>query len=270
MALLLLVQYRTRLIASLDRERQAAERLRELDLLRRTLLAAASHDLRTPTTAIVGAARLLETVEVGKDDARTLATLISRAGDRLTQLLDDLLDIEEIQRGDLRLHLAPEDLSSIVRGELEALDLPSMPRLVVDLHPVTVPLDGGKVARVVENLLVNAFRHAEGATTVWVQVRATDGGAELTVQDDGAGVGPDDREAIFAPFRRGATEASGSGLGLSIVAGFVGLHGGRAWVDERPGGGASFHASFPAHPVRDQAPGSQAGETSSRGVAATA
>ncbi len=245
MTLLLLVQYRARLIAALDRERQAAERLRELDRLKSTLLIAASHDLRTPTTAIVGAAKILETAAIGGEDARALATLITRAGDKLSRLLDDLLDVEEIQGGDVRLSVEPRDLSMVVREGLDAIDLPLEPRLVVDLEPATVPIDSTKVARVVDNLVLNALRHAAGAETVWLRVRATDGGAELIVQDDGPGVALDERESIFAPFRRGDTDAPGSGLGLSIVAGFAELHGGRAWVEERPGGGASFHAFFP-------------------------
>jgi two-component system sensor histidine kinase MtrB len=136
---------------------------------------------------------------------------------------------------------------------------------------VWVPIDPTTVARVTDNLVVNVLRHAAGATTVWVIVRETDAGAELIVEDDGPGIPADQRESIFSPFQRGSTEASGSGLGLSIVAGFVDLHGGRTWVEERPGGGASFHAVFPFHHVDDRAVTRVGDDASStNGVPATA
>ena len=245
LTLLLFAQYRSRLLAAVDRERHVAERLRELDLLKSTLLMAASHDLRTPTTTIIGAASTLERLEVGTQDARILAGAIVRSGQKLAGLLDDLLGVEALESG-LGLSVESRDLGAVAHDAIESMDLPPRPLLVIDREPATVLIDPAKVARVVDNLVLNALRHARGAGTVWVRVRAKPGGAELVVEDDGPGVSNDEREAIFAPFHRGRTNAPGSGLGLSIVSGFVGLHGGRVWVEERSGGGASFHAFFPA------------------------
>jgi signal transduction histidine kinase len=106
----------------------------------------------------------------------------------------------------------------------------------------------------VENLVVNATRHTPAGTTVWVGVRRQDGGVLLVVEDEGPGVPPELREQVFEPFRKGrnvADHAPGSGIGLALVARFATLHGGRAWVEDRQGGGASFRVFLPDGQPRD-------------------
>jgi signal transduction histidine kinase len=98
---------------------------------------------------------------------------------------------------------------------------------------------------------MNAVRHTESEATVWVRVWSEDDGVILAVEDDGPGVPPDLQTAIFEPFRQGPTASAhspGTGIGLSLVAMFTDLHGGRAWVQDREGGGASFRVFLPASP----------------------
>ncbi|HEX5950332.1 MAG TPA: ATP-binding protein, partial [Actinomycetota bacterium] len=105
-----------------------------------------------------------------------------------------------------------------------------------------------KVERIVENLLANAARHTPPASRVWVTVRRKDDGVLLTVDDEGDGVPTDLREAVFEPFRQGpgpSEHSPGVGVGLSLVARFAELHGGSAWVEDRPGRGASFRVYLP-------------------------
>ena len=105
------------------------------------------------------------------------------------------------------------------------------------------PVDGPKVERIVENLVANAAKHTPQGCPIWVRVEAVPEGALIVVEDAGEGVPPDIREAIFEPFRQGANrrgDSPGVGIGLSLVARFAELHDGRAWVEERPGGGSSF------------------------------
>ena len=106
------------------------------------------------------------------------------------------------------------------------------------------------VERIVENLLANAAKHTPGDSRIWVRVERREGGALIVVEDDGPGVPAEDREAIFEPFRRGAVPArsAGMGVGLALVARFAELHGGRAWVEEREGGGASFRVFLSGTP----------------------
>jgi signal transduction histidine kinase len=106
---------------------------------------------------------------------------------------------------------------------------------------------------------MNAARHTAPDRRIWLKVTARDGGVAITVEDDGLGVPAEIRGAIFEPFRQGPTaspHAPGTGIGLSLVARFAQLHGGRAWVDERAGGGAAFHVFLPGQ--RDQVPAADA------------
>ena len=232
-----------------ERERQVASRLRQVDELKDALVAAVSHDLRTPLTVIVGSATTLrDHVDELDDDTRTvLVENVLGNATRLHAMLSDLLDLDRLRRGALDPNLRDTDLRELVRGVLleggygDVLLEPTGPRVVAQL-------DAPKVERIVENLVRNARRFAPAGTQVRVRVDCDDTDAVLTVEDDGPGVPPEERARIFEPFERGATDGApspGSGLGLAIVHQFARLHGGRAWVDERPGGGAAFHVRLP-------------------------
>jgi signal transduction histidine kinase len=131
-------------------------------------------------------------------------------------------------------------------------DLIAGSRLRTDLTSVTIPIDGAKVERIVENLLANTVRHTPATSTVWVSVREDARGVVIAVDDDGPGVAPDMADTIFEPFRQGPDapqHSPGVGVGLTLVRRFAELHGGRAWVEPREGGGASFRVFLPAEPA---------------------
>ncbi|HEX6401367.1 MAG TPA: ATP-binding protein, partial [Actinomycetota bacterium] len=245
LTILLFTRYRARLLLAVHLEREVSLELREVDRLKTTLMRAVSHDLRTPTAMILGAAETLRHLSLDEDDARTLLAAISRGANRLSGLLDDLLDAESLQAGVVELSAEPADVGEVVRDAVAALEIPDEMDLRLDLQPAHASVDRARVGRIVENLVMNAIRHAPGSGVVWVLVRPCDGGAEIVVEDQGPGVPEADRRTIFAPFRRGETEAPGTGLGLAIVEGFVRSHGGRVWVEDRSGGGASFRVFLP-------------------------
>ena len=116
----------------------------------------------------------------------------------------------------------------------------------IAVPPPLIEIDAAKVERIAENLIVNSVRHSTGAN-LWIRVEPESDGMLIVVEDDGAGVPPELRERIFEPFKRGRSpsHAPGVGVGLSIVSNFAKLHGGRAWVEERSGGGASFRVFIP-------------------------
>jgi signal transduction histidine kinase len=124
----------------------------------------------------------------------------------------------------------------------------------IEAEPIQAFIDGPKVERIVENLLLNTTRHTPPGTRVWVKALARGPDLELIVEDAGPGVPAELAGTIFEAFRRGGNggepaptmaHARGVGIGLSLVARFAALHGGNAWVDERWGGGAAFHVLLP-------------------------
>jgi PAS domain S-box-containing protein len=243
--------------AALERERAAAEHLRAVDEMKTTFLQAVSHDLRTPLTTILGIALTLEHRAAGLP-ASDLADLLHRLSGnarKLDRLLGDLLDLDRLARGTLTPRRQPVDLGALVHRVVDDAGVRDEHPVVVDAPPLLLAADAPKLERIIENLLVNAAKHTPSGTPIWVRLRATDdGGVLLAVEDEGPGVPAQLREQIFQPFRQGRTiadHAPGSGIGLALVAQFAGLHGGRAWVQDRPGGGASFRVFLPDTPSPD-------------------
>jgi signal transduction histidine kinase len=234
------------------REREATQRLRALDEMKNTFLEAVSHDLRTPLTSILGSALTLEQTghDLSRSDAADLVDRIAANARKLERLLGDLLDLDRLQRGIVTPQRRSTEIAELVRRSVADVDIPDGRSIDVEVEPATVAVDAAKVERIIENLVSNALRHTPSAAKVWVRAAARDGGLELVVEDDGPGIPDELREAIFEPFRQApgsstAAHSPGVGIGLSLVRRFAELHGGRAWVEERPGGGASFHVFLP-------------------------
>jgi PAS domain S-box-containing protein len=231
-------------------ERATGQRLREIDELKNTLLQAVSHDLRTPLAAILGLAITLERddIEVDREEVRELGARIATNARKLDRLVNDLLDLDRLSRGIVEPVFQPTNVGALVAGIVRESDLATAGRVDIQVEPVVLPVDRAKVERIVENLLGNAMKHAPTTARVWVRVRRDDAGATIEVEDDGPGVPAELREEVFEPFRRGPSApqgAPGVGIGLSLVRRFAELQGGRAWVEERPGGGASFKVWLP-------------------------
>lgn len=230
--------------ARLRVERDLSAALEEADAARTTLLRAARHDLGTPLTAVVG---LLETIRIrmGELPVETQRELLDRAvsnAQRVARIVDDVADHVGASRGQLQLQREVVDVAALVRGIADSLEVGDH-ALEVDAEAVTASVDPDRVERIVQNLLVNAVAHTPGDTAITVRVRAERGGVRVVVEDTGPGIPDARKEAVFEPFERGTTgedQASGSGLGLAVVRQFARAHGGDAWVEDRPGGGARF------------------------------
>jgi PAS domain S-box-containing protein len=240
------------------REHDAAQRLRALDDMKNTFLAAVSHELRSPLTSILGLSLTLErTTDLSPADRHDLVVRLSANAQKLDRLLKDLLDIDRLHRGIVEPQLRRCDVGALVRGTVAAMDVPSDRRIDVRAEPVEIDADAAKVERIVENLVTNAIRHTPLDGTIWLRVEPHAGGALVVVDDEGPGVAPGLQETIFEPFRQGpgrGKQTPGTGIGLSLVHRFAELHGGRAWVEERPGGGASFRVFLPGRPLDADGP----------------
>jgi signal transduction histidine kinase len=224
-----------------------------VDEMKNTFLQAVSHDLRTPLAAILGLAITLsrEDLDVEIEEARELAGRIAQNARKLDRIVNDLLDIDRLSRGIVEPTLRMADVGDLVRSLVAESDLAGERQLSIETEPVTIPVDAAKVERIVENLLANTGRHTPRDAHVWVQVKHRDDGALIIVEDDGPGVPETLRDAIFEPFEQGdpSSHSPGVGVGLTLVARFTELHGGRAWVESREGGGASFRVFLPAEPA---------------------
>ena len=236
---------------ALDIERLEAERLRAEDEMKTTFLHAVSHDLRTPLAAILGIAVTLEREDLSLSpaEARDLAHRIAQNARRLDRMVGDFLDLERLTRGVAEPVFEPVDVGALVRETVASSELVADRQLALEVSPITVRADGAMLERIVENLLGNTIKHTPGAARVWVRATRLGDEVEIVVEDDGPGVPDEDKERIFQAFRQGADAATGSGVGLALVARFAEIHDGRAWVADRPEGGASFHVRIAVEPA---------------------
>jgi PAS domain S-box-containing protein len=241
-----------RLAAALERERAAAGHLRTLDELKSGFLQAVSHDLRTPLASVLGIALTLQrgSGQLTRADTDDLLGRLAGNARKLDRILTSLLDLDRLDRGIVELRRERVDLAPLVAGVVEEArgELLDGHPVRLDLVPVQVLADAAKVERIVENLLANAARHTDPGTPIWVRLEQRDRGALLCVDDAGPGIPPEQHESIFRPFQRGPGQTAGvpgSGVGLALVAQLASLHQGRAWVEDRGGGGASFRVLLP-------------------------
>lgn len=232
-----------------EEEHEAVERLKALDEMKNDFLSALSHELRTPVTAILGLARTIELdyARLNQDELQEFTRRIAGKAAKLDRLLNDLLDLDRLRHGMLEPVRRRGNIADLVRHVTEELDTPDRARIVLDIEDVMVAVDHPQAERIVENLVVNALTHTPPGSPVWVRVCAEGSGVLLTVEDEGPGVPEELREKIFEPFRQAGVSrhAPGVGIGLSLVSRFADIHGGRAWVEDRPEGGASFRVFLP-------------------------
>jgi signal transduction histidine kinase len=239
----------------LRRELAAAEQLRAADDMKDTFLRAVSHDLRTPLTAMLGVAVTLERTRLNlpREQALDLVAMLVEKTRKLERLLKDLLDLNRLEEGVLEPNRSMTDVRELVHRVVTEVDQLAGWPIDIEAEPIQAFIDGPKVERIVENLLLNTTRHTPPGTRVWVKALARGSDLELIVEDAGPGVPAELAGTIFEAFRRGngsgpaptMAHARGVGIGLSLVARFAALHGGHAWVDERWGGGAAFHVLLP-------------------------
>ena len=233
----------------LEVEAELARPLRELDKTRTALLAAVSHDLRTPLAgakAAVSSLRSSSVVFSENDRAELLATA-DESLDRLTGLISNLLDMSRIQAGAMVVHPQDVDLAGVIARTLDCLG-PAGDTVLIDT-PDDLPIvraDPGLLERVLGNLLENAVRFSDIYRPVELTVRASDGTVQIMVVDHGPGVGDRERERMFMPFQRlgDTSNTTGVGLGLAVARGFTEAMQGTLTPQPTAGGGLSMVVSL--------------------------
>ncbi|WP_324197599.1 sensor histidine kinase KdpD [Nocardia abscessus] len=261
--------------ARLVEEAGAAAALLEADRLRRALLSAVSHDLRTPLAGAKAAVSSLRSddIEFSPEDTTELLETIEESVDQLTALVGNLLDSSRLAVGvvtpqvrrvylDEAVHRALLSVGMGARGLRRA----AMDRVRVEVGDISVRADSGLLERVLANLIDNALRHAPRAGTVRVTAERTGERVSIAVVDTGPGVPHGTEEQLFEPFQRlgDRDNTSGVGLGLSVVRGFVDAMGGAVHAEPTPGGGLTMLVELPGGEPLD-AGGDVAHETTSAG-----
>ena len=240
----------------LDRQRlratvQEAKLLAESERLSKALLNSISHELRTPIAAIASASSgLAELADQDKPELRRALTgEIRTAATRLNRLVGNLLDMTRLESGHMKLRLEWCDLADLVGVALRQLERELARHPVTNNLPRDLPLvkiDFVLMEQVLVNLLLNAALHTPPGTRVQISAEAGPQEIALTVADNGPGLPPESLPHLFDKFYRApGAAAGGSGLGLSIVKGFVDAHGGQVSAQNRPGGGAEFTVRLP-------------------------
>jgi two-component system, OmpR family, sensor histidine kinase KdpD len=247
--------------AKLAEETEAARLAARAEELRSALLSSVSHDLRTPLAVITGAASALLDKDTPLDPAtrHDLLQSIDEEAHRLNRIIGDLLDMTRLESGTLKVKKEWQPIEEVIGSALTRMDERLRGRDVVTDIPPGLPLahiDGTLIEQVLINLLENATKYADEKSPIEVGAAAGEGGIVLSVSDRGPGVPAGEEEKIFDKFYRirapiaASASPPGFGLGLAICRGMIAAHGGRIWVEDRPGGGASFRVALPA----DEAP----------------
>jgi two-component system sensor histidine kinase KdpD len=241
--------------ARLSAEAAQASALAQSDELKSALLAAVSHDLRTPLASIKASATSLLDDSVAWDAAtrRDLLTAIDEETDRLTLLVSNLLDLSRIEGGALRPRQDWYDIDELI-VDVHARLAPRIKNhsLTITVEP-DLPLlrfDYVQIAQVLVNLIENAIKHTPAGTPIAVAARQIPGAIEIAVHDEGPGIPPEHQLRLFDIFYRAhaATASLGSGIGLAISKGLVKAHGGHIWVESEPGSGTTFRFTLPLPP----------------------
>jgi K+-sensing histidine kinase KdpD len=244
-----------------EREQALVQRLREVEQMRDDLLSNVSHELRTPLQAILGMGETLVTHWDELTDERALE-LVERSNanaERLHRRIETLMTHARFQAGASSPELAPVELVAFLDRLLERLG-PVLAGREVRRDALGAPqhvlADAALLEHVVENLLVNALQHTAAGSPITLEMEGTGGGVGLAVLDEGDGLSEDDLRRVTERFYRGGhpdrREASGLGLGLSLVAAILEAHGAALEVANRPVGGARFGFVLPSAPAPDE------------------
>ena len=251
--------------------RQAVERLQELDHLKSQFLSIASHELRTPITAVSGFAQLAlrdlkqrgtRSDEYGKELERLTRqlTIIHDQSAKLGRLVRELLDVSRIQAGRVDFEMAPTDMIELARAVVEQAQMvQGSRRIEVDARgEATVVGDRDHLEQVIANLVDNALKYSPEGGPVHVRVQGEKDHVRITVEDEGIGIPPEQLSRVFDIFYRTAEaerrRTPGLGLGLYITRGIVERHGGRIWAESAVGTGTKVHVTLPLDRASEQQP----------------
>jgi signal transduction histidine kinase len=261
---------RDEIAALYGESQQHVERLRELDQLKSQFLSIASHELKTPLTALSGFVQMMlrrvrKRMERGQPSPEEWRheqqavveqmEVVDQQARKLGRLVDDLLDVSRIQSGRVTFDFAPVDLLRLaqeVAGRMQLITAEHQIDVRAGPGAVTLSADRDQLEQVLNNLLANAIKYSPEGGSILVELRPTEDEMILSVRDQGVGIAAAERENIFDLFYRSqkqrGSRVGGMGVGLYISREIVSRHGGRIWVESEAGAGSTFYVALPWQP----------------------
>ncbi len=231
-------------------EQAEARQVLEMDKIKRGFFASISHEFRTPLTLMLGPLQQLEENTTDTATQQKYFGMMRRNGERLLQLINQLLDLSKLEGGKMQLHIAKTDISGLVHSIVSSFE-PLAEQKQVNFH-VHFPqeniigfADKDKIEKVLVNLLSNAFNFTAPNGTVSLHTEVSGNRLRISVQDNGAGIPKEELDNIFERFHQVPGTTGGTGIGLSLVKELVQLHKGQISVTSDPGKGSSFRINIP-------------------------
>lgn len=238
-----------------ERLEESSRRQAELEQARRSLVAAVSHDLRTPLASLRAATEALrDGVVRDPPTVRRYLSNIQAEAERLSNLIDDLFELSLLDAGSLKLEREPTSLADLISDTVESMSHQARQKGIrisgrAPAHLAPVLADPHKIQRVILNLVQNAIRHTPHDGSISLDATEAETAVAVSVTDSCGGIPFGESERLFEPFHRGdparQRDGSGAGLGLSIAKGIVEAHGGRIWVENSSGLGCRFSFTLP-------------------------
>jgi len=230
--------------------------LERLNELKSEFVSMVSHEFRTALVGIQGFSEILRDESVGADEVKGLATDINKDAQRLNRMIGEMLDLDRMEAGKIRLNPKPVDLNALIREVIDRAQVASARHTIktdLDRALPIVTADGDRLVQVVSNLLSNAIKYSPDGGEVGIATRAEDGMVHVSVRDHGLGIAPEFVDRLFGRYERfesnRTSKVVGTGLGLAISRQIVELHGGRIWVDSQVGSGSNFQFTVPIEPA---------------------
>jgi signal transduction histidine kinase len=260
MAFLIYVLEKERSLRRLSRllfqEQEKIARLEEMDRLKSDFVATVSHELKTPLTAIIGAAKSVgrRSGRMNEEQRARFMEMIERQGTRLLRLVEDVLDTARLESGEPSMRREPVDLKELAEHAIEDLSHTDVGAerpvvLLTDPDRPTAWGDATALQQILGNLLENALKYSNDGSKVVVEIRETSAESVLEVTDEGQGISPEQIQTIFDRFRQADSSAAkgtgGFGLGLYIVKNLVETHRGDVEVESEVGRGSTFRVRLP-------------------------
>jgi PAS domain S-box-containing protein len=247
------------LINQRDTLKIRAQELTAANKTKTEFLANMSHELRTPLNSIIGFSEILHDLTFGPLNEKQLKYIsnVLTSGNHLLTLINDILDLSKVEAGKMEL-VYDEFVVSTVINEIKTLviSIASKKNIMINVITyeklITIHADGGKFKQILFNLMSNAIKFSPNGGSITIDAKCINDMVQIAITDTGIGISKEDQKKLFQPFVQVDASTSrqfeGTGLGLALVKRFVGLHGGKVWIESEPGKGSTFTFTIPIQP----------------------